>query len=78
MGKLDRFRNVKEQSKFIDLSHEIEEDIPVFKGIEPPRICPALTHEESRQRYAGLAEFELTRVEMTTSIGTYLDIGSRK
>jgi kynurenine formamidase len=60
-------------SKFIDLSHKIEEDMPTFKGIEKPRIYPVLTHEASRQRYSGFAEFELTRVELTTSIGTYID-----
>jgi len=72
---LDEFVNVKMRNygRLVDLSHEIEEDIPVFKGIEPPKIYPSLTHEESRVRYGGLAEFELTKIEMITSIGTYLD-----
>ncbi|MBO8182068.1 MAG: cyclase family protein [Archaeoglobus sp.] len=57
----------------IDLSHEIDENIPTFPGIEPPKIYPALTHAESRGRYRNLAEFELTKVEMVTSVATYLD-----
>lgn len=65
---MDKFRNVKTENhgRLVDLSHEIEEDMPVFKGIEPPKIYPSLTHEKSRPRYSGLAEFELTKVEMTT------------
>ena len=59
--------------KFVDLSHEIDESIPTFVGIEKPRIYPVLTHEESRKKYRNLAEFELTKVEFVTSISTYLD-----
>ena len=62
-----------QRTEFVDLSHKIDEGIPTFPGIEPPKIYPVLTHAESRQRYRNLAEFELTKVEMVTSIGTYLD-----
>jgi kynurenine formamidase len=58
--------------RFIDLSHKIEENIPTFPGIPPPKIYPILTHAESRRRYKA-AEFELTKVEMVTSVATYLD-----
>lgn len=63
----------RKKIEFVDLSYKIEEEILTFPGIDPPKIYPVLTHAESRQKYRNLAEFELTKVEMVTSIGTYLD-----
>lgn len=37
------------------------------------RIRPFVTHEQSRPKYQGKAEFTLTEVSFHTSIGTYLD-----
>jgi kynurenine formamidase len=59
--------------RFVDLSHELREGMPVFKGFPQPRISPFFTHEESRERYQGKAEFEVTEVEFVTSISTYVD-----
>jgi kynurenine formamidase len=59
--------------RFIDLSHVLGEGIPVFKGFPQPRISPFFTHEGSRERYQGKAEFEVTKVEFVTSISTYVD-----
>jgi kynurenine formamidase len=58
--------------EIIDLSHMIEEDIPVFKGLKP-KIYPFMTHENSRAEYNDKAEFEITKIEFITSIGTYID-----
>ncbi|HEX6207712.1 MAG TPA: cyclase family protein [Actinomycetota bacterium] len=57
----------------IDLSHPIEEGRGAFPGLPPPRIGPILTHEASRDRYQGKAEFFLGHAEIATNTGTYLD-----
>lgn len=66
---------------FIDLSHPLENGMPGFRikdnqgGITQYsiQIRPFITHEQSRPRYDGLAEFEITEITLQTSIGTYLD-----
>lgn len=57
----------------IDLSHPLEEGRGAYPGLPPPRIGPILDHEASRDRYEGMAEFYLGRIEMATNTGTYLD-----
>lgn len=57
----------------MDLSHTIEEDIPVFKTLPAPRVYPYFTHEESRASYNDKSMFEITRMEFQTSCGTYMD-----
>jgi arylformamidase len=66
---------------FIDLSHEFYDGMPGFKyknddGTVTPfsvSIKPFLTHEQTRPRYQGKAEFELTDFHFNGSMGTYLD-----
>jgi len=66
---------------FIDLSHDFEDGMPGFRMKNPDgtatqftaHIRPFFTHEESRPRYNGQAEFEITEISFQTSIGTYLD-----
>ena len=65
----------------IDLSHEFYDGMPGFKyknedGSETPfevSIRPFLTHEQTRPRYQGKAEFEITEFHFHASMGTYLD-----
>ncbi len=67
--------------RFIDLSHTFEDGMPGFRLQAEDgtitqfsaRIRPFITHEQSRPRYQGLAEFEITELSFQTSIGTYLD-----
>ena len=59
--------------KLIDLSHVIEEDMSVFPSLPPPHIGTYFTHAESRPHYEGRACFEVTHIDMVTSLGTYLD-----
>jgi arylformamidase len=58
--------------RFIDLSHEIEDGMPVFPGLPTPHIGAHLTHAESRGNYED-AEFFLGKVDMPANVGTYLD-----
>lgn len=66
---------------FIDLSHEFYDGMPGFKyknddGTVTPfavSIRPFLTHEQTRPRYQGKAEFEITEFRFHASMGTYLD-----
>lgn len=66
---------------FIDLSHEFYDGMPGFRYKNDDgtvtqfrvEIHPFLTHEQTRPRYEGKAEFEITEMKFHTSMGTYLD-----
>lgn len=60
-------------SRIVDLTHPIQEGMPSYPGFPPPRIGAFWTHEESRPHYQNLAEFFISRYEMTGSTGTYMD-----
>ena len=60
-------------SRLIDLSHTIEDGMPLYPGIPAPVIGAILDHESSRQRYQGKAEFLLGTFELPGNTGTYLD-----
>ena len=59
--------------KFIELGHTIFNNMPSYPGLPRPEITAYLTHEESRSRYQGKAEFWISRVEMVGNTATYLD-----
>lgn len=59
---------------FVDLSFQIEDGMPTLPGVLPEaRIGPILDHDASRDRYQGLAEFYLGKVDMPGNTGTYVD-----
>jgi kynurenine formamidase len=58
---------------FVELSHPIEDGMAAYPGFPDARVEAILTHEESRERYEGKAEFYLGRVELAGNTGTYLD-----
>jgi arylformamidase len=60
-------------TRFVELSHEIENGMPAYPGIPGPRIGALLDHETSRPRYEDQAEFYLGMVEIPGNTGTYLD-----
>jgi arylformamidase len=61
-------------SRYVDLSFEIEDGMPVYPGFLPePRIDAILDHDSSRPRYESKAEFYLGRVAMSGNTGTYVD-----
>ncbi len=60
-------------SRLVDLSHTIDDGMPVYPGIPAPVIGAILDHDSSRQRYEGKAEFLLGTFELPGNTGTYLD-----
>jgi arylformamidase len=60
-------------SRLVDLSHTIEDGMPVYPGIPAPVIGAIVDHESSRDRYQGKAEFLLGTFELPGNTGTYLD-----
>ena len=59
--------------RYVELSHAIADGMPVFPGLERPRITAFLDHEQSRPHYEGQAEFCISKVEMVGNTATYLD-----
>lgn len=59
--------------KFVELNHPLRDGMPPYPGLPHPKFGAILTHEESRPRYEGQAEFYLGKVEMPCNLGTYLD-----
>ena len=57
----------------IELSHAIEAGMPRFPGLASPKIEPLWTHGDAPGRGYHDTTCELTRIEMVTSVGTYLD-----
>jgi kynurenine formamidase len=60
-------------SRFIDLSHIVENGMVTYQGLPAPVISDYLTREESRKHYAPGTEFHIGRIEMVANTGTYLD-----
>lgn len=68
-------------SKFIDLSHDFEDNMPGFKLKNEDgtitqytaKIHPFLTHEQTKSKYIDNCSFEITEMTFQTSVGTYLD-----
>lgn len=59
--------------ELFDLSHVIEENMSIFPSLPRPHIGAYFTHAESLPHYEGKACFEVTHIDMVTSLGTYLD-----
>ncbi len=59
--------------KFVELNHVLEDGMTVYPGLPRPKIGAYLTHQASRSRYEGRAEFYMGQVEMVGNVGTYLD-----
>jgi len=58
--------------KLLDLSHTIEENMTTLRSFPKPKIEPFFDGEQSMAFYRGVT-FEVTRVDMVTSLGTYID-----
>jgi arylformamidase len=57
----------------IDLSHVIETGMITYRGLPAPLICDFMSHEESRRHYSPGTSFQIGRIDMVASTGTYLD-----
>jgi kynurenine formamidase len=60
-------------SRFIDVSHPVEDGMITYKGLPAPIICDYLSREASRAQYAEGTEFQIGKIEMIANTGTYLD-----
>ena len=60
-------------SRFVDLSHTIEDGMITYKGLPAPLICDHLSREQSRAHYAAGTEFQIGRITMVANTGTYID-----
>ncbi len=60
--------------KFIDLTHSMTTDMPIFPGYPQPVIEPFLSHAQTREsgRYEGCS-CQIDRVSFVSSTGTYMD-----
>jgi kynurenine formamidase len=61
-------------NRFVELAHPIRDGMAAYPGLPPAKVGALLTHEESRDRYEGKAEFLLGHVELACNTGTYLDV----
>ncbi len=61
------------ESRFIDLSHTIEDGMITYKGLPAPLICDHLSRIDSRALYAPGTEFQIGRITMVANTGTYID-----
>jgi len=57
----------------VDLSHPIEHGMTTYPGLPGPRIGDFLSHEDSRPHYAGDTTFQIGRIDLVASTGTYVD-----
>jgi len=60
-------------NKLIDLSHEVEHGMITYKGLPAPIICDFLSREDSRKNYAEGTQFVISKIEMVSNTGTYVD-----
>ena len=60
-------------TRFVDLSHTIEDGMVTYKGLPAPLICDHLSREQSRALYADGTEFQIGRITMVSNTGTYID-----
>jgi arylformamidase len=65
--------NSGSQSKLIDLSHIIENDMETYPGLPKPRISDFLSYEASEGHYAPGVIFHIGRVDMVANTGTAID-----
>ena len=60
-------------TKFLDLSHTIEDGLVTYKGLPAPIICDYLSREASKEIYDKDTTFQIGMIEMCSNTGTYLD-----
>ena len=62
-----------ERPILVDLSHAVDGEGSQYPGLPPPVISAYRNREETAASYAAGVSFLLSRVEMVTNAGTYLD-----
>jgi kynurenine formamidase len=60
-------------SRFVDLSHVIEDGMTTYKGLPGPHICDFWERESTAAFYEDGSTFQIGRIDMVANTGTYLD-----
>jgi arylformamidase len=60
-------------SRFVDLSHPIVAGMITYPGIPGPALSTFVSREESARRLTGGVSFDLQRLDLVATTGTYLD-----
>jgi kynurenine formamidase len=60
-------------TRFINLSHVIEDGMTTYKGLPGPHICDFWEREASAAFYEDGETFQIGRIDMVANTGTYLD-----
>jgi len=60
-------------TKFIELSHIIEDGMQTYTGLPGPIISDHMSREASRDHYAPETTFQIGKIEMVANTGTYID-----
>ncbi|HXY96052.1 MAG TPA: cyclase family protein [Steroidobacteraceae bacterium] len=60
-------------TRYLDLSHVIEDGMITYPGIPAPHVCDFLSREASGTRYAAGTTFQIGRIDLVANTGTYLD-----
>jgi kynurenine formamidase len=61
------------ETRFIDLSHVIEDGMTTYKGLPGPQICDFWSRARSAEFYDDGSTFQIGRMDMVANTGTYLD-----
>jgi kynurenine formamidase len=59
--------------RYVDLSHTIDTGMITCKGLPAPLVCDYISRRDSRASYAEGTEFQIGRIDMVGTTGTYLD-----
>ncbi|MGJ7901841.1 cyclase family protein [Lysobacter sp. 1R34A] len=65
-------------TRYVDLSHTIEDGQVTYPGMPAAYICDYLSRESSREIYAEGTEFHIARIDMVANTGTYIDCPSHR
>jgi kynurenine formamidase len=60
-------------SKFIELSHSIEDGMITYTGLPGPVISDHLSREDAVSHYSEGTTFQIGKIEMVANTGTYID-----
>jgi kynurenine formamidase len=60
-------------SKFIELSHSIEDGMITYSGLPGPVISDHLSREDAVSHYSEGTTFQIGKIEMVANTGTYID-----
>ena len=60
-------------TKFVELSHIIEEGMLTYTGLPGPVISDHMSREDSESHYSDGTTFQIGKIEMIANTGTYID-----